>query len=443
MVTLSVHGAVLVEKITDMKPNPIVIDHIKGFLDSHSGSVDRKASLKQAFFDFESNAGFDTQEKRQKVYRSLKEHIDKNKLNELPVTEPDGVTGTEPDEATGKGDKPEPKEKPQPSPQKARDSHDALDQMRKLLGVGAEMPKLSETAVMDVVMPHLKDFQDWIDTTGKRIEVLESDPPKRLEVKHNGKVNEVKGKRHKDFEEMVKTITSKDEKGANCPLWLYGKPGAGKTHVAHQIAEALGLPMYEKSISPTDTSSAIVGYRNIANGGFVEGVMYKPFKEGGVVLVDEFCNGDPGVAIATNGITSNARVMFPNGEMVDKHKDFYIAAADNTRGGGSTGGFMRNKVDAATLSRFSFFEVEYDEQLERDIAQNDEWVDYIQRVRVYVSKNCSASVYVTPRISYNGAAQLRNGLDWDRVAQSVLFSNPAMSGELVETIKQNVKRNEN
>lgn len=422
---LSEHGTVLVEKISDMKPNPIVIDHIKGFLDSHSGSINRKASLKQAFFDFEHNAGFDTQEKRQKVYRSLKEHIEKNKLNELPVTEPDGVTG--------KGDK-------QAPPQKARDSHDALDQMRKLLGVGADKPTLSEEEVMECLRPHLADIQGMIDSAGKRIEVLESQPPKRLEVKHNGKVNEVKGKRHKDFEEMVKTITSKDEKGANCPLWLYGKPGAGKTHIAHQIAEALGLPMYEKSISPTDTSSAIVGYRNIANGGFVEGVMYKPFKEGGVVLVDEFCNGDPGVAISTNGITSNARVMFPNGEMVDKHKDFHIAAADNTRGGGSTGGFMRNKVDAATLSRFSFFEVEYDEQLERDIAQNDEWVDYIQRVRVYVSKNCSASVYVTPRISYNGAAQLRNGLDWDRVAQSVLFSNPAMSSELVETIKQNVKR---
>tara|TARA_B100001741_G_C16538233_1_gene593038 strand:- start:1719 stop:2102 length:384 start_codon:yes stop_codon:yes gene_type:complete len=119
--------------------------------------------------------------------------------------------------------------------------------------------------------------------------------------------------------------------------------------------------------------------------------------------------------------------------------------ADNTKGTGATGGFRRQKMDVAFVNRFAQREVQYDEKLERSIANPqgskakviDNWVTYVQAVRAYVKKNSPANVYITPRVSINGAAMLRNGLEWDWVADSTLFS--PLSSELVETIKQNIK----
>jgi hypothetical protein len=439
---LNENGKVLLEKIESLKLNPFTIDQIKGFIVAKSNCCSRDLELKQVLLKFEGHESY-----KRSVYGAIVKHIDAGTLHDLNSVD----DWDAPDEPAPKAkQKAKPKAKPDPDLRAAFSPIQAQYLESMAVGKGLEervderLDKERETrrneidTVERLVSGTNNHMLKRTDNIRERLKTLETQPPKRIEFNYNNKIREVKGYRHKDFEPMVKTVTSRDTNGLTCPLWLYGPPGGGKTTIAHQIGEALGLKVYEKSISPTDTSSVIVGYRNIANGGFVEGLVYQPFKHGGVVVIDEFCNGDPGVAISMNGITANDRVMFPNGEMVHKHKDFFIVVADNTKGEGSTGGYRRNKVDAATKSRFSFFEVEYDEKLEKDLAQHDEWVGYVQKVRAYVKVNSPANVYISPRISYTGAAQLRSGMEWDRVAKSTLFGT--LSNELIETIKQNVKR---
>lgn len=438
---LNENGKVLLEKIESLKLNPYTVDQIKGFIRGHTDNEVKDGGLEQVLLGFEEHESY-----KRSVYGTIIKHINADTLHELKAGPVDSPAEKEPapKKAKPKKAKPDPDLRAAFSPIQAqyleamvvgKELQDGLDERLD----SEQKTRRNEIDAVERRVTQLDlDGARRFDALASRTNALEKQPPKRIEFNYNNKIREVKGYRHRDFEPMVKTVTSRDINGLTCPLWLFGPPGGGKTTIAHQIGEALGLKVYEKSISPTDTSSVIVGYRNIANGAYVEGLVYQPFKHGGVVVIDEFCNGDPGVAISTNGITANDRVMFPNGEMVHKHKDFFVVVADNTKGEGSTGGYRRNKVDAATKSRFSFFEVEYDEKLEKDLAQHDEWVGYVQKVRAYVKKNSPANVYISPRISYTGAAQLRSGMEWDRVAKSTLFGT--LSNELIETIQQNVKR---
>ena len=240
--------------------------------------------------------------------------------------------------------------------------------------------------------------------------------------KHDGTTKELTGLRHKQFGDIIKFTTARASSGFVPPLWLYGSPGAGKTHLCQQIAEALELPYYPVPLGPTSTESKLLGYNNLATGGFVKGALFEPYLNGGVVGMDEIDVADPSVLVGCNAIASNDRFRFPNGDTVMKHKDFILVAGANTIGTGATAGYTRNRLDAATLDRFVKLRLEYDAELEAKLCGNQKWAEYVWKVREYVTKHCNGSIYITPRASINGAALLANGLPADMVAESTLFT---------------------
>ena len=62
---------------------------------------------------------------------------------------------------------------------------------------------------------------------------------------------------------------------------------------------------------------------------------------------------------------------FANGETVTAHPNFRIIAAGNTWGDGSTlVNNAREKLDEATMNRFTTYEITYDEKLEREIMHD-------------------------------------------------------------------------
>jgi hypothetical protein len=102
-------------------------------------------------------------------------------------------------------------------------------------------------------------------------------------------------------------------------------------------------------------------------------------------------------------------MAFPDG-MLKRHKDCIIIAAANTNGQGATAELVgRMKQDAAFLDRFVFMNWLLDEDLEKHIAQNDAWVDYVQRIRRAVEAK-GIKVMVTPRASFFGAQLLASGV---------------------------------
>jgi hypothetical protein len=243
---------------------------------------------------------------------------------------------------------------------------------------------------------------------------------------------EIDGLVHRQYPQILTWLR------ANVPVWLWGAPGAGKTHLARQLAQALSVEPYVMSIDETTTANKLLGFQNLVSGEYVKGWLYRPYKEGGLVLIDEIDTGNPGIIAGLNALLANDHYMFPNGETVDRNPNFRVVAAANTNGTGAVAGFTaRQRLDAATLNRFAVVEFVYDEGLElalaiggksdsapwtpvepADASQCRTWVEWVQKVRAEVGK----SVLVSPRASLLGVRALRAGIPAFEVANALVLA---------------------
>lgn len=152
------------------------------------------------------------------------------------------------------------------------------------------------------------------------------------------------------------------------PVYICGPTGCGKTFLSKLIAEELNLPFYKKLIGAQMTESSLLGY-NDAHGKYVEGICFRPYTEGGLLILDEIDNGNANTNLVVNGLCDE-EIAFPIG-MKSRHKNFCIIATANTTGSGATLEYVgRNRLDAAMLNRFVFINVDYDYDLERKLAND-------------------------------------------------------------------------
>ena len=153
-------------------------------------------------------------------------------------------------------------------------------------------------------------------------------------------------------------------------VYLYGDAGSGKTTIMKHAADALGIPAFIKSMSIDDSAGSLIGRANPLVIGdaprWLTGIAEKPYRDGGLLGIDEIAAADASCTIALNALLANGHMMFdPNNPEVCKHDLFGCIAADNTVGTGATIKFIgRNPLDAATLDRFIRVKVEYDEPSE-------------------------------------------------------------------------------
>lgn len=224
---------------------------------------------------------------------------------------------------------------------------------------------------------------------------------------------------------------------AGVPVWAWSAAGSGKTHMARQIAQMLEVNPHVVSVDPTLTVAKLMGYRNVANGDFVEGYIYKPYKEGGLLAMDEIDTGDPGVIASANALLSNAHYLFPNNETIGRNERFHCLAMANTKGMGAVAGYTaRNRLDAATLDHFAIIEIKYDTGLESLLAcgfgapsipwkpgaaatpqQQQAYVNWVIKVR----EKFGSSVLISPRASINGCKALRVGVPIAEVVDALVF----------------------
>lgn len=155
------------------------------------------------------------------------------------------------------------------------------------------------------------------------------------------------------------------------PIYVHGPTGCGKTYMFKNIAKELGLSFYKKLIGAQMTEASLLGY-NDAHGKYNEGICYKPYTEGGMILLDEIDNGNANTNLVVNGLCDE-EMSFPTGMKV-KHKNCVIVATANTCGAGATIEYVgRNRLDAAMLNRFVFVAMDYDYALERKLATEAFW----------------------------------------------------------------------
>lgn len=209
---------------------------------------------------------------------------------------------------------------------------------------------------------------------------LESQEPKKtvLEVKTSRGVHEIPaGLTHYRLETVLKMIEDGDKP------YLFGPAGTGKTELARQVAQALGLDFYFTGKISDET--ALVGYTDI-RGEYIETAFYKAFTNGGVFLFDEMDACAPDALTKFNAALANNVCDFPNG-CFKAHKDFIIIAAGNTCGRGGDGLYTsREPLDAATMDRFVPLKVDYDPAIE-DANGDADAVKFVRVLRRAAEKN--------------------------------------------------------
>lgn len=205
-----------------------------------------------------------------------------------------------------------------------------------------------------------------------------------LEVRQveNGKIARI-NKPHPLFKKVLALVVN-DRVTGRYP-WLFGDAGSGKSTIAKQVADALGLPFY--SVSSLQQKYELEGYTD-ATGKLVETVFYKAAKEGGIFLFDEASTTSAEVQVAFNSMLANLWYNFPKEGMINAHPDFHIIAADNTTGrGGNSTYSARFQMDASTLDRYTAIRVEYTDELDMAMAENDmELVTFIRDLRKAINE---------------------------------------------------------
>lgn len=221
------------------------------------------------------------------------------------------------------------------------------------------------------------------------------------------------GVQHMEFKNILAILSAKVN------LALVGPAGSGKTTSIKEVAKALDLPFYSKSVSAQTGTHEFFGYQD-ANGKYVRTLFREAYENGGVFLLDEFDAGNPNVLASMNQATANGECAFADG-MITKHEDFVIVMAGNTFGHGATSEYVgRNAIDKATLDRFAFLYFDYDETFERSLATNKSWCEEVQRIRKNV-RTKKVKAIVSPRATFDGAKLLSAGLSVEKVKELLIF----------------------
>lgn len=244
-----------------------------------------------------------------------------------------------------------------PSAPKASDA-DALDALRKLLS-----PTVDEATVRQIVTAEVKKAMD--DSPVVKIEVVRPD----------GSSHKVEGHVRPEFKKILTRATV----GIN--ILLVGPAGCGKTHLAHQVAEALGRPFASVSCTAGMSESALQGWLIPGdNGGafqYLTSDFVRMYEEGGVFLFDEIDGADSNTLLFMNQALANGSFFLPirkGASLVKRHPDFVCMAAANTFGTGANQTYAgRERLDESTLDRFraGVISLDYDQTFERKSVAPD------------------------------------------------------------------------
>lgn len=178
---------------------------------------------------------------------------------------------------------------------------------------------------------------------------------------------------HHMFEKIMRRI------GAGFDNFLLvGPAGTGKSTLAEQVATALGLPIAPLDINVGTTASDVKGMiiPIVTGNGDVRHLpskLVEGYRDGAVVLLDEFDRGHPKVTVSLNRALANGVITTQFGEEIKRHPKTVIIATANTAGRGQDREYVAAmQQDSATLDRFgggaAVYFVDYDHGLERRIA---------------------------------------------------------------------------
>jgi cobaltochelatase CobS len=314
---------------------------------------------------------------------------------------------------------------PEPAPEPARTGDTAAANLAQIIAdiaAGAATP-VDEAQVRAIVADALADFE----------------APEARVVVDVMKARDLDPVRIDNAHECLPDILMNVACGNH--VYLVGQPAAGKTHIAGQVADAVGRTLY--TVGALLTKYEAIGYQT-ATGEYITTACREAFEHGGVLLWDEVDASTPAALVALNAMLANGEYTFPD-RTVKRHPDFVVIAAGNTFGNGADRQFVgRLQLDAATLDRFAFIEMGYDRAVESGIAraefeahggtepaQLDDWLFKVQYARMQCNEHNLRHV-VSPRASVMGARLIARGMPIDKVFTQIIAkgASPDMVAKL-------------
>lgn len=287
---------------------------------------------------------------------------------------------------------------PEPSAASADGAYRAFQQM-----MAAMTPQLDRGQVVEIIREELAGFVA---------------PTRTVVQRADGTVKAVEGATHFKVADVTTDLMAGEH------VMMVGPAGTGKSTIAEQSAEALGIPYYSISCGPMMPASQIIGYMQ-AEGEYVRTLYREAYEHGGLFHFDEIDNAHPSILATINASLANGMMAFPDG-MVKRHADFRCVASANTYGKGADRAYVgRQAIDAATLDRFAIETIEVDEALEYTLCmgtglRSDLVGDVLTFVR-HLRANAVAkkmTVVISPRASVGMCRLLAAGRKWDDAVEA-------------------------
>lgn len=327
----------------------------------------------------------------EQILAYAEEHNIRASGNHRPTAAPARVTAEEIEEAIVEARQP----KITPVPAKAGTVDQAIADLISAMDLKSKA-EIDETRVIELIEQHSKRVI---------VEIRDS---------KTGEVRNVEGT-HKEFPTVMNCIAA----GVN--IAAVGPAGSGKSTIFEQAARELKIDYY--FTGAVQQEHKIMGFVD-ANGTYHRTQFRDAFEHGGLFVMEEFDGSGARAMLAINNAAANEWCDFPDGK-VAKHKDFVLVMAGNTYGTGASRQYVgRQQLDAATLDRFAFIEIGYDEDLEEAItlAYNKDAGPWVKRVQAFRHKVEQAGIrhVVSPRASIMGAKLLKQGLPEQKVVELTL-----------------------
>lgn len=279
------------------------------------------------------------------------------------------------------------------------------DKVQDLL-TGAIIDKAKDIAVDDL-KEHLREkIDEYIENEYGAL-------PKKVIIENKTEIKEMQGIFHKQFENICKIVAK------NIPLMLVGSAGAGKNYTLEQVAEALDLKFYFSNA--VNQEYKLTGFID-ANGTYHETEFYKAFTNGGMFFLDEIDASCAECLVILNSAIANKYFDFPTGR-VKAHKDFRVVCAGNTYGTGADMVYVgRNVLDGATLDRFVVLQFDYDDEVEKALAYDNELYLFVKDLRKAINDS-GLRYIVSMRALINSSKLLEIGVPKIDILKTSIIKN--------------------
>lgn len=195
--------------------------------------------------------------------------------------------------------------------------------------------------------------------------------------------------RHDLLEFVMASWALSQIKGRQCPIWLVGEPGTGKTSMFEQLYARLNQPFISITVNRRTEVDDLIHQKVILGGDLVteDGPLVTAMRNGWPFVINEITLLNPATSTGLNEIVEAGQVTIAaTGERITAKTGFAVHATDNTRGSGDGEYVGTNRINPALIDRFAMVEVNHmteDEETQKIVAACD-GIDEVV-VRKYIS----------------------------------------------------------